>query len=103
LCRHARRRLQSVRGVRVLGGQVGDGPSAGPLSFTVANVLSHMIARALSDAWGICARSGYLCAQPLHEHLRSPPSLRVSFAAYNQPWEIDLFIEALEQILRTAV
>jgi cysteine desulfurase/selenocysteine lyase len=98
LRRHALRRLRAVRGARVLG-ELGDDDSTGPISFTVADVLSHMVARALSDAWGICARSGYLCAQPLHEHLHSPPSLRVSFAPYNQPWEIDLFFEALERIL----
>jgi cysteine desulfurase/selenocysteine lyase len=99
-CRHlhrlARTRLQTVRGVRLLGETTG---ASGPISFTLTNVLSHMVARALSDAWGICARSGYHCAQPLHEHLHAPPSLRLSFYLYNQPWEIDRFFEALDRIL----
>jgi cysteine desulfurase/selenocysteine lyase len=99
LRRQARRCLQTVAGVRVVGDQTADNEPSGPLSFTVANTLSHMIARALSDAWGICARSGYHCAQPLHEHFHSPPSLRLSFALYNQPWEIELFFDALDQIL----
>ena len=63
-------------------------------------VLWRLLEEALSDAWGICARSGYHCAQPLHEHFQSPPSLRLSFGPYNQPWEIDLFFEALDHILR---
>jgi cysteine desulfurase/selenocysteine lyase len=94
-----RRRLLAVPGVRILGAVETEQGLSGPVSFTVANSLSHMIARALSDAWGICARSGYHCAQPLHEHFQSPPSLRVSFGLYNQPWEIDLFLEALDQVL----
>jgi len=94
----ARQRLPEVPGVRLLGDvDDKDGPT-GPISFTLGKVLSHMAARALSDAWGICVRSGYHCTQPLHEHLHAPPSLRLSFYLYNQPWEIDLFFEALGQI-----
>ena len=82
-CRHlnalARKRLLTVPGVRLVGTVNAEEDHTGPISFTVANMLSHMVARALSDAWGICVRSGYHCAQPLHEHLRTPPSLRVSF------------------------
>jgi cysteine desulfurase/selenocysteine lyase len=99
LYEQARRRLQTVSGVRILGDADGGAGRAGPLSFTIANHPSHLIARALSDAWGICVRSGYHCAQPLHEHFHSPPSLRLSFALYNQPWEIDLFFEALDNTL----
>lgn len=102
-CRHlnslARKRLLTVPGVRLLGVVDAEEQPTGPISFTVGNMLSHMVARALSDAWGICVRSGYHCAQPLHEHLRTPPSLRVSFGLYNQPWELDLFFEALDRIL----
>ena len=97
----ARRRLQTFPGVRLLGDRGAAEERTGPLSFTVVGVLSHMVARALSDAWGICIRSGYHCAQPLHEHFQSPPSLRLSFSLYNQPEEIDLFLEALGCILRS--
>jgi cysteine desulfurase / selenocysteine lyase len=97
---HAWQALQLVPGVRLLGNLQTQEVLSGPLSFTVANTLSHMIARALSDAWGICARSGYHCAQPLHEYLRSPPSLRASFGVYNQPWEVDLLVEALDKLLQ---
>jgi cysteine desulfurase/selenocysteine lyase len=98
LRRQALERLRNTSGVCVLGG-ADDRPTAGPVSFTTRGVLSHALARGLSDAWGICVRSGYLCAQPLHEHLRSQPSLRLSFGPYNQPRELDLFFHALEQFL----
>jgi cysteine desulfurase/selenocysteine lyase len=96
----ARTRLQALPSVRLLGDQGASQAFTGPISFTVAGVLSHMIARALSDAWGICVRSGYHCAQPLHEHFQRPPSVRLSFFLYNQLEEIDLFVEALEQSCR---
>lgn len=97
----ARERLLRIPGVRLLGDtrEGGRADSSGPLSFTVAGVTSHLLARASSDAWGVCVRSGYHCAQPLHEHLQSPPSVRLSFYLYNQPWEIE---RAGEAIARTA-
>jgi cysteine desulfurase/selenocysteine lyase len=97
LYRQARARLATLPGARSLGTPAGE--PTGPLSFIMADTPSHLVARALSDAWGICARSGYQCAQGLHEHLQAPPSVRLSFYLYNQPWEIDLVFEALESIL----
>jgi cysteine desulfurase/selenocysteine lyase len=95
----ARERLREMPGVRVLGPLSGSDAGSGPLSFTVADVPSHLIARSLSDSAGICVRSGYHCAQPLHEQIQSPPSVRLSFYLYNQPWEIDYFFEALRRLL----
>ncbi|MGL4555789.1 MAG: aminotransferase class V-fold PLP-dependent enzyme, partial [Gemmataceae bacterium] len=95
----ARERLRQIPGVRVLGDTGVEGLS-GPLSFTAGGALSHMVARTLSDAWGVCVRSGYHCAQPLHEELRSPPSVRLSFYVYNQPWEIDRAAEAIARTVR---
>jgi cysteine desulfurase/selenocysteine lyase len=95
----ARQRLQTLPGVRILGPSAAERGCAGPLSFTIPNTPSPLIARALSDGHGICVRSGYHCAQPLHESLRFPPTVRLSFSLYNQPWEIDHFFEALAQIL----
>jgi cysteine desulfurase/selenocysteine lyase len=97
LYRQARAHLETLPGARPLG-TVAEG-TTGPLSFAIAKAPSHLLARALSDAWGICARSGYHCAQGLHEHLQALPSLRLSFYLYNQPWEIDLAFEALRRIV----
>jgi cysteine desulfurase/selenocysteine lyase len=98
LCDQARTRLVSMRGVRLLGQATPFGES-GPVSFTVAGSPSHMLARALSDSHGVCIRSGYHCAQRLHEHFGFAPTLRLSFYLYNQPWEVDLFFDTLVQIL----
>jgi cysteine desulfurase / selenocysteine lyase len=93
-------RVLKLSGVRILGPcQPGQG-HGGPLSFTLAGIPAHALARDLSDAHGICVRSGFHCAQLLHEELHSPPSLRLSFYLYNQPWEIDCFLQAVEEFVK---
>jgi len=76
-----------------------NGSRRGPVSLQLEGVSPHVVARALSDGYGICLRSGYHCAQPLHELLNSPPTLRASFYLYNTTEEIDYFTEALAEIL----
>ena len=90
-------RVQRIEGVRIFGPT--DESRCGPLSMTVPSVPPHAVARAMSDSYGICVRSGYHCAQPLHETLGLPATLRASFYLYNQPDEIERFAEALERIL----
>jgi cysteine desulfurase/selenocysteine lyase len=89
--------LQNLPGISVLGPR--NEPSAGPLSFTFSGTTAHVVARTLSDSHGICIRSGYHCAQPLHDQLHLPPSARLSFYLYNQPFELDLLFEALTGLL----
>jgi cysteine desulfurase/selenocysteine lyase len=43
-------------------------------------------------------RSGFHCAQPLHEILKLNSSARVSFYIYNTQEEIDRFITVLKEI-----
>jgi len=97
LCRYARDRLKEVAGVRLAGSALPN--TTGPLSFAVPGVPSHLIARTLSDASGICVRSGFHCAEPLHEALKLPPTVRLSFYLYNQAEEIDAAFAALAEIL----
>ena len=71
----------------------------GIFSFTLGRMDPHATALLLSED-GIAVRSGYHCAQPLHEKLgfRSG-SVRVSLYLYNTLEEIDHFIESLKRIL----
>lgn len=97
LVRHALERLREVPGVRILGPR--DDRHVGPVSIVVDRLPAHLVARTLSDGYNICVRSGFHCAQPLHEELRLPASVRLSFYLYNQPHEIDSCVQALQQIL----
>ena len=54
----------------------------------------HDLAQIL-DRYGIAIRAGHHCAQPLMEHLGVSATARASFAVYNTPAEVDVFIEAL--------
>lgn len=76
-------------------------PSAkcGIIPFGVKDLSSHDIALFL-DNYGIMVRSGYHCAQPLHELLKLNSSARASFYIYNTREEIDRFIEVLKEIER---
>ncbi len=79
------------------------GPANGPrlslLSFVQRKVSPHLLARGLSDGHRICVRSGFQCAQPLHESLGVPASLRISFSHYNTIDEIDQTVAALERLM----
>jgi cysteine desulfurase/selenocysteine lyase len=43
-------------------------------------------------------RSGFHCAQPLHEIFKLKSSARASFYIYNTREEIDRFLEVLKEI-----
>jgi cysteine desulfurase/selenocysteine lyase len=98
LRRMALKRLQALPGMNILGPR--EDASAGPLSFTLDGTSAHVVARSLSDGYGICIRSGFHCAQPLHDQLHSTPTARLSFYLYNQPSDLDRLFEALTSILK---
>jgi cysteine desulfurase/selenocysteine lyase len=63
----------------------------------VKGLSSHDVALFL-DNYGIMVRSGFHCAQPLHEVLKLNSSARASFYIYNTREEIDMFTEVLKEI-----
>jgi cysteine desulfurase/selenocysteine lyase len=69
----------------------------GIVPFGVDGLSSHDIALFL-DNYGIMVRSGFHCAQPLHEIFKLSSSARVSFYVYNTLEEIDRFTEVLKEI-----
>lgn len=69
------------------------------VSFNVEGLEAHGVARMLSNRANVFVRSGFHCAQPLHETLELLPTVRASFYVYNRPQDIDLLTEALEAIV----
>ena len=70
----------------------------GIIPFNVKGMDPHTVALYL-DQYGICVRSGFHCAQPLHERLRlNNGTVRASFYLYNTFDEIDYFITTLRKI-----
>jgi len=76
--------------------------SGGPYSFNCGGMSPHLLARGLSDRYGICVRSGFHCAQPLHQQLNATASLRISFWIYNSEAEISKAIDGIATLLDVA-
>ncbi len=96
LLRRTETLLTEIPGLRMLGG----GPREGCLAFTMEG-LEPFDAAAQLDQLGIALRSGSHCAQPLHQALGTPYTLRVAPAFYNTFDEIDALAKGLRRVLRT--
>ncbi|MCW4018582.1 MAG: cysteine desulfurase [Candidatus Bathyarchaeota archaeon] len=69
----------------------------GIMPFGVEGLSSHDVALFL-DNYGIMIRSGYHCAQPLHQIFKLQSSARASFYIYNTKEEVDRFVEVLKEV-----
>jgi cysteine desulfurase / selenocysteine lyase len=69
----------------------------GIIAFGVEGLSSHDVAL-FFDNYGIMMRSGFHCAQPLHEFFELHSSVRASFYLYNTKEEVDRFVEILKEI-----
>jgi len=69
----------------------------GIIPFNVKGLSSHDVAL-FFDNYGIMMRSGYHCAQPLHQVFKLESSARASFYIYNTEEEVDRFMEILKEI-----
>jgi cysteine desulfurase/selenocysteine lyase len=83
--------LRGLNWVKLLG-QAPD--KAAIVAFSVDGAHPHDIAQIL-DRQGVAVRAGHHCAQVLMDRLGVSATARASFAAYNRPDEVDVFIEAL--------
>jgi cysteine desulfurase/selenocysteine lyase len=68
------------------------------ISFNVKGMGCHAVAKVLNLRGNIMIRSGFHCAQPLHDRLGIGPSARVSFYLYNTKDEIDVLAELLGKL-----
>ncbi|CBV41671.1 aminotransferase class V-fold PLP-dependent enzyme [Halomonas elongata] len=95
LLEHATEGVASIEGLRVLGTSP---DKAAVLSFVVDGAHAQDIGL-LIDQLGVAIRTGHHCAQPLLSHFGVEATCRASFAAYNTPEEIDVFVEGLGRVV----
>jgi cysteine desulfurase / selenocysteine lyase len=95
LLTYATERLYEIENVRIFGTAK---EKSSVISFLVGNIHPYDVGMLL-DKLGIAVRTGYHCAQPLCDSLSIPGTVRVSFAFYNTKEEIDIFIDALKQVV----
>ncbi|RAH36491.1 MULTISPECIES: cysteine desulfurase [unclassified Halomonas] len=95
LLEHATRSVSRIDGLRILGTAP---EKAGVLSFVVEGAHSQDIGL-LIDQLGVAIRTGHHCAQPLLSSFGVDATCRASFAAYNTPEEVDVFVDGLERVV----
>ena len=98
LTAHALDALARAGGVTVHG-PPGVEERGGVVSFTVEGAHPHDVST-IVDARGVAIRAGHHCAQPLMRRLDVAATNRASFALYNEPREIDVLVEALDEVKR---
>jgi len=91
LYEHARKRLEGVNWLKVVGEAEGKGAI---LTFTVEGAHAHDIAQVM-DRYGVAVRAGLHCAEPLADRFGLTSSVRASFALYNTTEDADAFADAL--------
>lgn len=96
LTQYATQKLTEIQGLKIIGPiSLPKGPI---ISFIVDDLCPNDIGMLL-DLKGIAIRTGCHCAQPLMEKLNLPGTCRLSFAVYNTTKEIDIFVEALKEVI----
>jgi cysteine desulfurase / selenocysteine lyase len=98
LTKYALPRMKSCKKCRIFGTQ-DTSVKCGIIPFGIDGLSSHDVALFL-DNYGIMVRSGFHCAQPLHEVFKLSSTARASFYIYNTREEIDRFAEVLKEIGR---
>ncbi|MDR2731744.1 MAG: SufS family cysteine desulfurase [Fibromonadaceae bacterium] len=88
--------LQKIEGLQIVGEPKN---RSSIISFVLRNIHPHDAALIL-DEEGIAVRAGHHCAQPAMEHFGIPATLRASFAAYTEEWEIDRLCQALKRVAK---
>jgi cysteine desulfurase/selenocysteine lyase len=71
------------------------------VAFDLPGLEAHGLAKILSNRYTIMVRSGYHCAQPLHEELGIQQTVRASFYLYNTLEEVHSLATALVEIAAT--
>lgn len=95
LLEYASNKLKDIKGFIPIG--TADN-KASVISFIIAGVHQYDLGQLL-DVKGIAVRTGHHCTQPLMDHLGIDGTVRASFSIYNTKEEIDIFYDALKQIV----
>jgi len=90
-------RMRKIKNVQIYG-STDQKERLSVISFNVNGMGCHAVAKVLSLRENIMIRSGFHCAQPLHDKLGIGPSARVSFYIYNTQEEVEMMAELLGKL-----
>ncbi len=92
---YATEKARQINGLTIIGDAAEKGAI---LSFTLDRIHPHDIGTML-DSVGIAIRAGHHCAMPVMDFFNVPATARASFAIYNTTAEIDLLMEAIQELI----
>jgi cysteine desulfurase/selenocysteine lyase len=96
LTEYALKRMQELKKTAIYG-PTDVTLKCGIIPFGVEGLSSHDVAL-FCDNYGIMLRSGFHCAQPLHQIFKLQSSARASFYIYNTTEEIDRLVDVLKEL-----
>lgn len=96
LTEHATSRLMEVPGMRLVGTAK---EKTSVVSFLVDGLHPYDVGTLL-DQLGVAVRTGHHCTEPLMNALGIPGTIRASFACYNTPEEVDIFIDSVKKAVQ---
>jgi cysteine desulfurase/selenocysteine lyase len=99
LTKYAVERMGECRNITIYG-PCSPVEKLGIIPFRIKGFSSHEAAAAFNE-YGIMMRSGFHCAQPLHEVFKLESTARASFYIYNTEAEVDRFIEVIKEFDQT--
>jgi cysteine desulfurase/selenocysteine lyase len=90
--------IKDIKNIKIYGPDIIK-DRGGLISFNIDGVHPHDCATILND-FGVAIRSGHHCAQVLMEKLDIVASSRASLYIYNTKEEVDIFVDALNDVRR---
>jgi cysteine desulfurase/selenocysteine lyase len=96
LLNYATEKLKDIPGLKIYGEAA---KKSSVISFNIEGVHAYDLGMLL-DKMGIAIRTGHLCADTVMQHYGIQGCARISFGAYNTKEEIDIFMEALNKVLK---
>jgi cysteine desulfurase/selenocysteine lyase len=97
LIEHALERMRNINNLEIYG-SLDQRERLSVITFNVKGMGCHAVAKVLNLRENIMIRSGFHCAQPLHDKLGIGPSARVSFYIYNSEEEVEIMTELLSKL-----
>lgn len=98
LTTYLKEKLNKMTGIKVVSPM--DAEPGSSVSFAVDGVEAHGVSRILSNRYAMMLRSGFHCAQPLHEVCGLPETVRASFHLYSTLDEVEQLLEGLEVVIQ---
>ncbi|HEY9116320.1 MAG TPA: cysteine desulfurase [Roseivirga sp.] len=96
LLSYATEALKQIEGIKIIGEAK---QKVSVVSFIVDGI-HHFDLGMWMDAKGVAVRTGHHCTQPLMDRFSIEGTTRASFSVYNTKAEIDVFIDALKDIIK---